>query len=376
MKTKRGRFFQLMILVFVLLAALFVAGLIFLRHPRFGAKPAGERLARVEASPHYRDGRFHNRIERPVLTEGTNIFKELYKTLFKKFPRRSPGSPLPSVRTDLKRLPRDRNVLVWFGHSSFYLQLDGVRILVDPVFSGAASPIPGSVKAYAGSDVYTVADMPDIDYLLLSHDHYDHLDYAVAKALRSQVKHVVCGLGAGAHYERWGYAPTQIIERDWGGQVAVAPGFTLFIEPTHHSSGRAFAQDLTLWVAFVIQAPSLTLYYSGDGGSDDRFELLAKKYPRIDWAVMECGQYNKAWQSVHQLPEEVVSSVVTIGAKHVLPVHHSKFTLANHPWDEPLEAMTALSEGRPYQLATPMIGEVVELDRPGQTFTRWWRTVP
>lgn len=375
MNAKRSLFFRLMIITAVIVVVLLVAVFLFMRHPRFGGQPTGERLALMQASPNFRDGKFRNRVEKPILSEGTNMFKELYSTLFEEHPRRSPAAPIPSVRTDLKAIPRNRNVFVWFGHSSFYLQVDGVRILADPVFSGAASPIPGAVKAYSGSDAYTVEDLPEIDYLLLSHDHYDHLDYAVAKALQSRVKHVVCGLGAGAHYERWGYTPGQIIEKDWGGEVAVRPGFTIFTESTHHGSGRGFTTDQALWLAFFIDAPSLKLYYSGDGGHDDRFERLARKFPRIDWAIMECGQYDKAWQSVHQLPEEVAAAGTTLRAKNLIPVHHSKFTLAKHPWDEPLEAMTALSAGRDYRLVTPLIGEIVDLDDPNQVFTSWWKNV-
>ena len=244
-----------------------------------------------------------------------------------------------------------------------------------PVFSGMASPFPWGLKSYKGSDVYTVDDMPEIDYMLLSHDHYDHLDYETVKALQHKVKFVICGLGAGAHYERLGYAAQQILEKDWGDKVEVKQGFTIFRETTHHSSGRGFTRDQSLWLSFFIQSPALNIYYSGDGGYSDLFKGIAEKYPAIDWAIMECGQYNKAWQSVHELPEEVALATTELKAKNLLPVHHSKFTLGKHPWNEPLEEITKFSQNKVYRLATPMIGELVNLNDDTQVFTQWWKNI-
>lgn len=347
----------------------------YMRRPQFGALPEGARLERVKKSPHYKDGSFRNLVEKPTIAEGFSIWGELWNSLVKTYPHTEPLDSLPSVKTDLKAIPADSNVLVWFGHSSFFLQIDGLKILVDPVFCGMASPLPWGVKAYKGSDIYTVADMPEIDYMLLSHDHYDHLDYETVKALQPKVKHVICGLGAGAHYERWGYTPQQILEQDWGDSTVVKPGFIIFAENTHHTSGRGFTSAQSLWLSFYIQAPGLNVYYSGDGGYSDRFKQIAAKHPRIDWAIMECGQYNNAWHSVHELPEEVALATTELRARNLLPVHHSKFTLSRHAWYEPLERITALSASKPYRLATPLIGEKVRLNDTSQVFRQWWKQV-
>lgn len=364
-----------MTILLIILVALGVTTYFYMKKPQFGALPKGERLEKIKQSPNFKEGKFRNIVEKPTITEGYSMGGELYKTLFESVPRKSPSQPLPSVKTNLKQLPADSNVLVWFGHSSFFLQVDGVKILVDPVFSGKASPLPGGVKAYPGTDIYDAADMPDIDYMLLSHDHYDHLDYETALALKDKVKHVICGLGGGAHYERWGYTAEQIIEKDWYEPTVVKPGFTIYAESSQHVSGRGFTQRQALWLAFFIQAPSLTLYYSGDGGYDNRFKKFHEKHGAIDWAIMECGQYNKAWQFVHELPEEVAQATTELQAKNLLPVHHSKFTLARHAWDEPLEEMTRLAETNPYRLATPMIGEPVWLNGSTQQFTQWWKGI-
>ncbi|MDC8107092.1 MBL fold metallo-hydrolase [Chryseobacterium sp. PTM-20240506] len=368
-------FRKILILLVLIITVLGIITFFYMRREEFGALPEGKRLELIKASSHYKDGRFRNIVERPTLTKGYSMPGVLYETLFTKFPHRSPVDSLPSIKTNLKALNIHDNAYVWFGHSSFFLQLDGVKILVDPVFSGKASPIPGSVTAYKGSDIYTVADLPEIDYLLLSHDHYDHLDYETVKELQKKTKHVVCGLGNGAHFERWGYTPDQIIEKDWYESVNVKPEFIIFTESTHHDSGRGFRSGQALWLSFLIQTPSMKVYYSGDGGRDDRFKSIGSKYGKIDWAIMECGQYNKAWQSVHELPEEVALGTKELGAQNLLPVHNSKFTLANHPWKEPLEKITALSKNQTYRLATPMIGELVHLDQTNQKFNEWWKNV-
>lgn len=364
-----------MIVLLCLITLLAIASCFYMRQPQFGILPKGERLERVENSPNYKDGKFRNLIEKPTISEGYSMLGELWKTLFKDYPHREPVDTLPSIKTNIKAIPGDSNAMVWFGHSSFFLQLDGVKILVDPVFSGMASPFPWGLKSYKGSDIYTVDDMPEIDYMLLSHDHYDHLDYETVKALQPKVKFAVCGLGAGAHYERWGYTPQQILEKDWGDKVEVKQGFTIFTETTHHSSGRGFTRDKSLWLSFFIQSPELNIYYSGDGGYSERFKGIAEKYPAIDWAIMECGQYDKAWQSVHELPEEVALATTELKAKNLLPVHHSKFTLGKHPWNEPLEEITKFSQNKAYRLATPMIGELVNLKDDTQVFTQWWKNI-
>lgn len=364
-----------LIFLLCLIVVLGITTYFYMKQPQFGALPEGKRLELMKKSPHYKDGKLRNLIEKPTLSEGYSFTGEIWKALTKKYPHTEPIDALPSVKTNLKTIPADRNVIVWFGHSSFYLQVDGVKILVDPVFSGRMTPLPGKPDAYKGSDIYSANDMPEIDYMLLSHDHYDHLDYETVKALQPKVKHVICGLGAGAHYERWGYTAQQIVEKDWGDRVQVKPGFSIFAENTHHDGGRGFKSSQALWLSFFIESPAMNIYYSGDGGYSSRFKDIAKKHPQIDWAVMECGQYNKAWQSVHELPQEVAQATAELNAKNMIPVHHSKFTLAKHPWNEPLNEITKYSQNKNYRLATPMIGELVNLNDNKQVFKQWWKNV-
>lgn len=363
---------KILVALLILIILITVIGFFYMNQPKFGKLPEGERLALVEKSSHYKDGKFHNKIEKPTITEGYSFFGEIWKTLTEKYPRTEPTDVIPSVKTDLKKLPLDQDWMVWFGHSSFLMQIGGKKILVDPVFSGNASPIPGSVKSYKGTDIYSVNDMPEIDYLLISHDHYDHLDYETIKALNSKVKKVICGLGVGEHFEYWGFPKDKILDKDWGDEVKAAPDFSIFTESTHHDCGRGFSSSKALWLSFVIKTPKIQIYYSGDGGYDNRFQEIYKKYGAMDWSIMEFGQYNPAWESVHDLPEQVIKATEELHTKNFLPVHHSKFTLAKHPWDEPLKKATEFSKGKNYRLATPVIGEIVWLNNPSQQFKQWW----
>jgi len=367
---KRLRNTFLFLLGIILLLAIIT--FFYMKQPQFGALPSGARLARIEKSPHYKNGQFHNLIEKPTIAEGYSILGEIYATLFKNNPRTSPIDSIPSVKNNLFNIPIDSNVLVWFGHSSSFIQLDGKRFLIDPVFSERASPLPWGPKAYKGSNIYSATDIPPIDYLIISHDHYDHLDYQTVLALKNKVKHVVCGLGVGAHFEYWGYPKEKIIEKDWNEAVKVDRNYTIYTAPTHHESGRGLRSGKSLWMSYVIQSPSTKIYYSGDGGYDNHYAETGKKYGPIDLAIIENGQYDKAWRSVHNLPEDVLQAAKDLKARRILPVHSSKFTLGKHPWDEPLIRISALAKAGNIGLATPKIGEIMYLNNTKQLFKQWW----
>lgn len=344
----------------------------YMKQPQFGALPEGDRLARVKNSPHYNNGKFRNRFEKPVISESYSMLGEGYNTVFKEHLRTEPLDSIPSIKTNLSDLNPTSNWIVWFGHSSALLQINGKKILIDPVFSGHASPLPWGVTAYKGSDVYSAADMPVIDYLIISHDHYDHLDYETIIALKDKVKHVVCGLGVGAHFERWGYAADQIMEKDWYEKIELDKSLTIHTLPSHHDSGRGFTSAQSLWMSYLFESPDMKIYYSGDGGYDSRFKEIGEKFGPIDVVIMEAGQYDKAWQSVHELPEEIVKATTELKATRLLPVHNSKFTLGKHPWDEPLVKLTDLTKNTKIKLMTPMIGEVARLNDSNQVFKKWW----
>lgn len=358
----------LLALVFLLV----ISTVAYMQLPKFGKSPTGKRLERIKQSPNFKDGKFQNIHFTPYVTEGYSISSVTYDFAFTTFPRTGPTDAIPHIKTNLKTLPIKENVLVWFGHSSYFIQLNGKRFLIDPVFSRNASPVPNSNRSFKGTDVYSADDMPEIDYLLISHDHYDHLDYETVMKLKPKIKQVVCGLGVGEHFEHWNFDTSKIIEKDWNEKVLIADDFTLHTATARHFSGRGFTRNNTLWISYVLETPDFKMYLGGDSGYDTHFEETGEKFDGFDFAILENGQYNKAWHEIHLLPEEVLKATQDLKAKRLMPVHSSKFKLAFHPWDEPLAQISELNKSYNIPLVTPLIGEIVNLKDSTQQFKPWW----
>ena len=356
----------LVVLVFV------VAVFAFVQLPKFGKRPSGERLELAKKSPHYRDGSFKNLSHTPDLTEGVGYAAVLREFLFSKKKRTKPDQPLPSMKTDLQTLHPEENVLVWFGHSSYFMQLDGKRMLVDPVLSGAASPLRFTTPSFKGADVYSPADIPDIDFLFITHDHWDHLDHQTMVLLRPKIGQVICSLGTGAHFERWGYDTSKIIEQDWNETIPLAEGFEVHTTPARHFSGRGFVRNKALWTSFVLQTPTKRIFIGGDSGYDTHFADIGKVHGPFDLVILECGQYDKNWKYIHMIPEEVSQAAQDLRAKRLLPVHWAKFEIANHTWDDPIIRVSAASTAMGMPFLHPMIGEKVDLESESQVFVEWW----
>jgi L-ascorbate metabolism protein UlaG (beta-lactamase superfamily) len=348
------------------------AVVVFIQNTKFGQHPSGARLERIKSSPHYKDGAFQNLNHTPDLTEGVSYYSVIKEFFFVKHLRKTPTVALPSTKTNLLDLDMDQDILVWFGHSSYFMQIDGKRILVDPVLSGAASPLAFTTRAFSGTDAYTTDDIPEIDYLFISHDHWDHVDHKALLNLKSKVKKVICGLGVGEHFEHWGYDKANIIEKDWYETAPLDSGFTAHIVPARHFSGRGFKRNQTLWVSYVLQTPTMQIYMGGDSGYDSHFAEIGKKYGVFDLVVLENGQYDKGWKYIHMMPNEVLQAAKDLSAKRLFPVHSAKFALANHAWDEPLRKITEFNKDINFPLVTPIIGELVNLKDSAQTFAQWW----
>ena len=343
--------------------------------PMFGKEPSGQRLKRIQQSPHYRDGSFQNLRPTPALTEGVTYSAVLKEFFLKDKSRAKPGAAIPSQKTNLKDLKPEENVLIWFGHSSYFMQVDGKRILVDPVLSGAASPVAFTTRAFEGSDIYTPEEFPEIDYLFISHDHWDHLDHKTIVKLRPRIRKIICGLGTGEHFEHWGFQTNNIIEADWKERLILEDDFEVHTIPSRHFSGRGFKRNKALWLSFVLQTPSFKLFLGGDSGYDTHFLDAGKKHGPFDLAILENGQYDKNWKYIHMKPEEVLMAAKDLGAKQLFPVHSAKFSLANHDWDEPLRRIDVLSKQKGISIITPRIGEKVLLGSKEQIFGNWWEEI-
>jgi len=372
--SKKAR--KIMLIIISVIAAIVIAVLIFLNSSRFGRTPSGERKERVELSPNYRDGKFQNLSYTPQLTSDKSYIATMGDFLFGKKERLKPDGQLPVIKTDLLDLDKEKDVLVWFGHSSYFMQVDGKRILVDPVFSEAASPVSFVNKAFKGTNIYRPEDMPDIDYLFISHDHWDHLDYPTVKALKDRIGKVICGLGVGEHFEYWDFDKDRIVEMDWNQQTVLDGVFTIDCLPARHFSGRGLSPNQSLWASFMLQTPTMKIYIGGDSGYDTFFSRIGEKFGEIDLAILENGQYNGDWKYIHMSPDETVKAARDVRAKKLLPVHNSKFALAYHAWDTPLTDVTAAAAREGQAVITPMMGEVVNLKDSTQQFRHWWVDAP
>jgi L-ascorbate metabolism protein UlaG (beta-lactamase superfamily) len=356
---------QKMIVGIILLSCLVAGCTAYTCLPEFGSIPKNERKRKVHGSPNYRDGRFQNIQETPQLTE--RFWNAIFQSSSK---RKTPESEISTVKTSLAELNPQENLLVWFGHSSYYFQVEGKRFLVDPVFSHYASPVSFINRAFKGTNVFKAADIPAIDYLVITHDHWDHLDYPTVKELKPRIRNVICPLGVGAHFARWHFDESAIIEMDWEDKVLLDSRFEIYCLPARHFSGRGFInQKQSLWASFLLKSAALSIYMGGDSGYGAHFASIGERFGPIDFALLENGQYNKAWKYIHMEPEETWQAAIDLQAKNIIPVHHSKFALSRHSWDEPLIRINeAGKEQETPRLLTPLIGEIVFLKDTMQTF--------
>jgi L-ascorbate metabolism protein UlaG (beta-lactamase superfamily) len=354
--------------ILAILAFIAISILVIINQPQFGKHPDKVERKFFNSYVPYVNGTFQNQSPTPIMTNNGNIWN-LIKLYYNK-PKTEPSKPIPSIKTDLLSLDKSKFSITWFGHSSYLIKLEGRNILVDPVFSEYASPFDFGARAYKGTDIYKTENMPEIDLLIITHDHYDHLDYKTVLALRSKVKKIVCSLGVGAHLRFWGYNSEIIDEMGWGDYLTM-DSLQLICTPARHFSGRGFLRGKTLWSSFVLQSPSTNIYIGGDSGYDYHFKEIGQKYGPFDLAILECGQYGYYWANIHMLPEEVAIATTDLQAKALLPVHYAKFTLSVHPWNEPIIRLKNASVDKKYTLHTPMIGQTI-FPKENNIYTEWW----
>ncbi|MBU1373570.1 MAG: MBL fold metallo-hydrolase [Bacteroidetes bacterium] len=350
----------------VALIAFFV--LTFFNSLVFGAEPNVDDLKDAE---NFKDGVFYNQSETETMSPDGSFFKIL-KEWMNKSKDNIPKSIIPVVKTDLKNFKSDEPTIIWFGHSSYLLFIEGKKILVDPVFY-RASPIPIFGKSFPMSYNYKPEDLPEIDILLISHDHYDHLDYKTIKELLPKVKHILTSAGVDAHFKLWGTKAAQITSLKWNDKVELE-GFQFTALTARHFSGRKFKRANTLWSSFDLKTPNYHLYLGGDSGFDIHFEKIGKEFGPFDLAILECGQYGKYWPKIHMLPEEVFKAAIQLNTKVLFPIHWGKFALSTHPWKEPIERLFEKADGEDLPILTPKIGEPLYFTK-NTTPEKWWRKV-
>ncbi len=344
----------------------------------FGKASEGSRLERMKGSPRWCDGAFRNPL--PILPglRDPDAARPTLREFLYGGERRVPVGPLPSVDPrDVWARPADSGLRVtWLGHSTVLIEIDGLRILTDPVWGRRASPsrLLGP-KRFQPAPVALPA-LPPLDAVLISHDHYDHLDYPTIRALSRRDPLFVTSLGVGAHLEYWGIRPERIVELDWW-ETTTLPHADLAITaaPSQHFSGRGFNnRNGTLWSSFVIRSGRHGVFFSGDTGLTTEYAAIRQRFGPFDLVMLEVGAFHPAWGDIHLGPDNALKALSLLGGGPFLPVHWGTFALAMHAWDEPPEALFAAGVATGLSLLMPMLGQAVEPPH-GLSLEPWWRRV-
>ncbi len=303
---------------------------------------------------------------------GWSIIKEWFKTRIDGYP----SQKLPEIKPDMKAFlaPSTDLKVIWFGHSSFLLNMDGTIVLVDPVFSGSAAPVSFAVERFQ-KPVLPISELPSIDYVLISHDHYDHLDMESIQYFVDKDVTFITPLGVGSHLTGWGIKESNIHEKDWWKSFA-GDNIEFIATPAQHFSGRGLNDgNSTLWASWVIKSKNHNIYFSGDSGYDVHFKEIGDRLGPFEVAFLESGQYDKRWREVHMLPEEAVNAFKDLKAERYFPVHWGMFRLAFHTWYDPIDQLFTFSKTVGFDLIAPKLGQIVAINRDYKLET-WWHEVP
>ncbi|MCU4177341.1 MBL fold metallo-hydrolase [Marinilabiliaceae bacterium N1Y90] len=361
------------IILFALIASLTLITLIFLKtSPQFGASKKEILMAGVAASPNHKDGVFQNAMPTEVMTGFEWSSLPQYFTNGNKVPQ----TILPMKPINLKAEPTLADSITrvtWLGHSAALIEIDGKKLLLDPMLGEVPSPHPllGS-KRFDNTVPVNLDELDTIDAVIISHDHYDHLDYGSIMKLKDKTTHFYVPLGVKAHLLSWNIAPEKVTELDWWETVNVDK-IKLTTAPARHFSGRGLNdRNSTLWCSWIIEGTSSKVYFSGDSGYGNHFKEIGEKYGPFDLALVECGQYNEQWSKIHMMPEETVTAGADLNAKLVLPIHWGAYKLALHDWDDPIKRAYKAAQIQCVNLTTPQIGEPIILKSEIWPKETWW----
>jgi L-ascorbate metabolism protein UlaG (beta-lactamase superfamily) len=343
--------------------------------PAFGQAPSDELKTAYANSINYDGERFVNLL--PTSMEMSfSTMRSVIKDYIKGIPDHQPHQPLPVLKpsnSEYLQISDTITQLIWFGHSAFLYQTNGKNILIDPMLGSSPSPIPvmGSQRFTEGLPI-EIENLPEIDFIIISHDHYDHLDYPTLMQLKEKVKTFIVPLGVSSHLLKWGFVSDQITTLDWWDSVSFE-GLTFSCVPARHFSGRGLTdRDQTLWSSWVISSPDFNVYFSGDGGYGDHFKTIGERYGPFDLALMECGQYDERWKLIHMLPEETVQAAIDVKAKAFMPIHWGAFVLALHSWYDSVDRASLAANKQGIPIALPQIGEIFKLEKAQNINTPWW----
>lgn len=367
-----------LITVLSIIALIVVIGFVFVNFsPQFGGKHSKADVARYQQSGNYKDGNFENQIPTSMDMDLKGMISTMVKFM-KGVKDGRPNELLPQENLDSASIA-DYNGptrLVWFGHSSFLLQMEGKTILIDPMLGSVPAPHPWLAgKRYNKDLPIEIEKLPQIDAIVISHDHYDHLDYGSIQKLKNKTKKYYVPLGVGAHFESWGVPDADINEFNWW-DTAQLDHIELVFAPSRHFSGRGFGDRFsTLWGSWIIRGGKDNIYFSGDSGYGPHFKAIGEKYGPFDFAMMECGQYNEKWANIHMMPEETAQAAIDIQTKAFMPIHWGAFTLALHSWTDPIERVQKKADELGMPIRVPIIGESIVIGSSLPVLSEWWEEV-
>ena len=333
-----------------------------------------QKMKKIEKSAQYKDGKFFN------YKDGFefNLLKNL-GTMWDFIITdndRTPDIELPRQEVNLeliKNAEPDELKITWVGHSSQIINIDGKVILTDPMYENTTAFLGPS--RYNGEIPFKIEDLPEIDLVVISHNHYDHLNAKSVENIHPIVKKFIVPLMVGAQLEEFGVPRKKIVEMDWWDEITPFENFLIAFTPTQHFSGRGlFDKDETLWGSFVIKGPHHKIYFSGDSGYFEGFKEIGEKYGPFDYTMIECGAYNEKWRYVHLMPEETVQAHIDLKGKILQPIHWGTFDLALHAWYDPMIRVVRAADSLGVKLSTPTVGETISVDENLIT-GRWWEDV-
>lgn len=343
----------------------------------FGARASGERLARMQASPRWVDGGFRNLHPIAPGLRSTEVPRPTLKEFLCADAARTPPGPLPfhDPRAGWQRAPASGLCTTWLGHSTVLIEIDGYRVLTDPVWGTRASPFRLLGPKRFQPMPLRLREMPAVDLVVISHDHYDHLDYPTITALaRHTDVPFVTSLGVGAHLQAWGVAPERITELDWWeSHTLPGTGLQITAAPSQHFSGRGLKdRNATLWSSMVVAGPRHRVFFSGDTGLTSEYQQIRERLGPFDLVMLEVGAYHPSWGDIHLGPENALLAQALLGGAPLLPVHWGTFSLALHAWDQPVETLLAGALQSGAALLMPPPGQAVEPAQRGAVLP-WWR---
>ncbi|MBB4080999.1 L-ascorbate metabolism protein UlaG (beta-lactamase superfamily) [Lewinella aquimaris] len=342
------------------------------KDPQFGASVAQMAERDYQGTAAWKMGRFRNLDKTRLQEDFRSLMGDLIGYIQAK--QTQPTLPLPVAVTDsLLRPDPATDQLTWYGHSAVRLESGGNTVLFDPMLGEWVAPVPFLGHRFPYLDYHPLESIGEIDLIVYSHDHYDHLDYDTLMAVRDRTAAYLVPLGMGAHLRHWGIPDDKITELDWW-QSATIGGITYTATPARHFSGRSpSTRNKTLWCSFVIETANHKLYFGGDSGYGQHFREIGRRYGPFDLTMLDSGQYHKRWKNVHMQPEEALKANEELGGRHVMPIHWGGFSLSDHSWYDPIDRiMTADTHQR---AISPMIGQRFNVAEAGEYRDHWWEAI-